>query len=204
MTGAALPLGAAIVVLGPSAAPLGRRIADLLPAALLHAPAGRGIDAEIHFAAALPHLSWQPTDLDAEALASIAAHHTESGVANVLAPLALDVTARRWPVECADAIVCINMIHISPWSASEGLVAGAARTLAAGGVLYLYGPYSIGGEHTAPSNRAFDGWLRTQDARWGVRDLDDVAALAARHGLVLTATVPMPANNLSVIFRRQA
>jgi hypothetical protein len=77
----------------------------------------------IHFAAALPHLSWQPTDLDAEALASIAAHHTESGVANVLAPLALDVTARRWPVECADAIVCINMIHISPWSASEGLVA---------------------------------------------------------------------------------
>jgi SAM-dependent methyltransferase len=155
-----------------------------------------------HFAEGLPGLSWQPTDADPRALASIAAHRTAAGAANLLAPLRLDVTSEEWPVERADALVCINMIHITPWAASEGLMAGAGRILRAGGVVYLYGPYRSGGRHTAPSNQDFDAWLRAQNAAWGVRDLADVTALAAHHGFALAETAPMPANNLSVIFRR--
>ncbi len=154
-----------------------------------------------YFAKALPGLSWQPTDTDPRALASIAAHRAAADAANLLAPLPLDVTAEEWPVERADALVCVNMIHITPWAASEGLMAGARRLLQAGGVVYLYGPYRIDGRHTAPSNQDFDAWLRGQNAEWGVRDLGDVTALAARHGFTLAETVPMPANNLSVIFR---
>ncbi len=104
----------------------------------------------------------------------------------------------------ANAVVCNNMIHIAPWAASEGLMRGAARTLRAGGVLYLYGPYKIDGRHTAQSNEEFDAWLRGQNADWGIRDLGEVKELAARHGLTLAETVPMRANNLSVIFRRGA
>jgi SAM-dependent methyltransferase len=155
-----------------------------------------------YFAIALTGVFWQPTDADPRALASIAAHRTAASAPNLLAPLRLDVTAEEWPVERADALVCINMIHITPWAASEGLIAGARRLLRAGGVLYLYGPYRIGGRHTAPSNQEFDAFLRGQNAEWGVRDLTDVTALAARHGLAPAETVPMPANNLSVIFRR--
>jgi SAM-dependent methyltransferase len=157
-----------------------------------------------YFAKRLPSISWQPTDPDSEALASIAAHRTDAGAPNLQAPLRLDTMAQQWPVERADALVCINMIHISPWAASEGLMAGAKRTLRAGGVLYLYGPYRIDGRHTAPSNRDFDAWLQSQDPQWGVRDLTDVTELAARHGFALSETVPMPANNLSVIFRHGA
>ena len=113
------------------------------------------------------------------------------------------MTAPAWPVERADALVCINMIHISPWAASEALMAGASRILPAGGVVYLYGPYRVDGRHTAPSNAEFDTRLREQNPQWGVRDLGEVTALAARHGLELTETVPMPANNLSVVFRRR-
>ncbi len=155
-----------------------------------------------HFAKGHPGVSWQPTDTDPRALASIAAHRAAAGAANLLAPLPLDVMAEEWPVERADALVCINMIHITPWAASEGLVAGAQRLLRAGGVLYLYGPYRIEGRHTAPSNLEFDAWLRGQNPQWGVRDLTDVTVLARRHGFALTETVAMPANNLSVIFRR--
>jgi hypothetical protein len=133
---------------------------------------------------------------------SIAAHRAAAGVANLLAPLHLDVTSQQWPVERADAMVCCNMIHISPWAATEGLIAGAGRTLPRGGPLYLYGPYKIDGRHTAPSNQDFDARLRAQNPLWGVRDLTDVASLAKRNGLELAETVPMPANNLSVIFRR--
>jgi SAM-dependent methyltransferase len=154
-----------------------------------------------HFAKALPEMTWQPTDTDARALASIAAYRADAGAPNLLAPLALDVASQPWPVERADALVCINMIHISRWTATEGLMAGAARILAAGGVVYLYGPYRIAGRHTAPSNQEFDTWLRSQNAEWGVRDLADVTELAKRHGFDLAETVPMPANNLSVIFR---
>ncbi|HTV29854.1 MAG TPA: DUF938 domain-containing protein [Xanthobacteraceae bacterium] len=157
-----------------------------------------------YFAAKLPALMWQPTDPDPEALASIAAHRADAALPNLLEPLNLDVTAQQWPVLRADAVMCCNMIHISPWASTEGLLAGAARTLPLGGLLYLYGPYKIGGEHTAPSNRDFDLDLRARNPAWGIRDLDDVTAMAERHGLKLAETVPMPANNLSVIFRRGA
>jgi SAM-dependent methyltransferase len=154
-----------------------------------------------YFAMALPGLSWQPTDPDAEALASIAAHRAAAGAPNLLAPLHLDVTADDWPVERADAVVCANMIHIAPWTACEGLIAGAARALPPGGILYLYGPYKIDGRHTAPSNQEFDVSLRERNPLWGIRELTDVVALAARHGFAVAETVKMPANNLSVIFR---
>ena len=155
-----------------------------------------------YFAEKFPALLWQPTESESRALASIAGHRTAAGVANLLAPLVLDVTSARWPVERADALVCCNMIHIAPWAVAEGLMAGAGRTLARGGLLYLYGPYRIDGRHTAPSNQDFDTRLRGQNPLWGVRDLTDVTNLAKRHGLELGETVPMPANNLSVIFRR--
>jgi hypothetical protein len=104
----------------------------------------------------------------------------------------------------ADAVVSINMIHIAPWTAAEGLMAGAGRLLAPGGVLYLYGPFKENGEHTAPSNAAFDASLRTRDSQWGVRDRDEVTALAQLNGLTLVERVAMPANNLSLVFQRQA
>jgi SAM-dependent methyltransferase len=156
-----------------------------------------------YFAKEMPALTWQPTDPDAAALASIAAHRAADGVPNLLPPLRLDVTAEVWPVARADAVLCINMIHISPWQATEGLLAGAARTLPAGGVLYLYGPYKIDGRHTAPSNHDFDVSLRAQNSQWGIRDLADVTELAKSHNLALADTVPMPANNFSIIFRRE-
>lgn len=155
-----------------------------------------------YFAAALPSLIWQPSDPDTAALSSIAAHREDVGLTNLLVPVPLDVTAPSWPVAHADAILCCNMIHISPWAACEGLMAGAERTLSSGGILYLYGPYKISGCHTAPSNQEFDGYLRAQNPTWGIRDLDEVAALAKRHNFALVETVAMPTNNLSVIFSR--
>ena len=155
-----------------------------------------------YFAQMLPTLLWQPTDPDPRALASIAAHRTAANAANLLSPLWLDAMSEEWPVQRADALVCINMIHITPWATCQGLMTGAERTLRAGGVLYLYGPYRIGDRHTAQSNEEFDAWLRTQNAKWGVRDLAEVTELARRHGFSLTETEPMPANNLSVIFER--
>jgi hypothetical protein len=176
---------------------------EVLPAAgtVLEIASGTGEHA-IHFAAALPHLVWQPSDPDAQARSSIAAHAMQAGLANLLPPLELDAAAPVWPVTRADALVSINMIHISPWGATQGLMAGAARVLPAGAPLYLYGPYRRHGQHTAPSNAAFDESLRARDPEWGVRDLDEVSALAAAHGFTLQRTVAMPANNLSVIFRR--
>jgi len=155
-----------------------------------------------YFAQSFPALSWQPSDPDPQALASIAAHRADASLPNLLAPLLLDVTAAPWPIERADVVMCNNMIHIAPWVACEGLIAGAARVLPAGGMLYLYGPYKIDGRHTAPSNAEFDARLRSQNAAWGIRDLADVGQLAERHGFGPAETVPMPANNLSVIFRR--
>jgi SAM-dependent methyltransferase len=168
---------------------------------VLEVASGSGEHA-FYFAQNLPALDWQPTDPGPEALASVAAHRTDAGLPNLLPPLRLDVTAAHWPVARADAVICCNMIHIAPWAACEGLVAGAARVLPAGGLLYLYGPYKIGGRHTAPTNAAFDADLRARNAAWGIRNLDDVAALAEQCGFALAETVPMPANNLSVIFRR--
>ena len=156
----------------------------------------------LHFAAHFPALSFQPTDPDAAALASIAAWRAEAQLANLLPPLMLDVMEDAWPVQKADAVLCINMIHIAPWEASAALVRGAARVLSRDGVLFLYGPFKQGGQHTAPSNVEFDSSLRTQDARWGVRDLEAVAEHASAAGFAAPVIEEMPANNLSVIFRR--
>src|SRR5262249_36364117 len=157
----------------------------------------------VYFAAVLQNLRWQPTDPDPEAHDSIAAYRAAAQLPNLLPPLALDAAASNWPVTQADAVVSINMIHIAPWAAAEGLMAGAKRLLPGGGVLFLYGPFREHGRHTAPSNAAFDESLRARNREWGVRDLDEVAGLASRHGLALEERIAMPANNLSVVFRRQ-
>ena len=157
-----------------------------------------------YFAVQLPHVIWHPSDVDPEALASIEAHRAAANAPNLRAPATLDVTAPAWPVPHADALVSMNMIHISPWTAAQGLMAGAARLLEAGAPLYLYGPFKENGEHTAPSNAAFDASLRARDPQWGVRDLGDVRALAAGHGFDFVERVAMPANNLSLVFRRRA
>ena len=156
----------------------------------------------VFFARALPTLNWQPSEADAAALSSIRAWIDHAGASNVAPPLVLDATAALWPVERADALVCINVIHYSPWTSTPALLAGAARVLPPGGVLYCYGPYRRGGRHTAPSNEEFDMWLKSRDPRFGVRDLESVAAAAAACGLALDEVVDMPANNLSLVFRR--
>src|ERR1700761_1326287 len=168
---------------------------------VLEISAGTGEHAAF-LAAALPQITWQPTDRDERSLLSIAAHREAAGQGNLRPPLILDATAPVWPVAEANAVVCINMIHIAPWAACAGLMAGAARTLPAGGVLFLYGPYKEGGAHTAESNRRFDLDLQLRDPSWGVRNLEDVIALAAEHGLHHTETVTMPANNRSVVFTK--
>ncbi len=155
------------------------------------------------FAMRLPHLTWQPTDTDAHALASIEAHRADANAPNLRAPIMLDVTAPVWPVTQVDAVLSINVIHISPWTAAQGLMGGAARLLAKDDVLYLYGPFKENGVHTAPSNVAFDESLRARNPNWGVRDLADVRALADSHGFDFIERVAMPANNLSLVFRRR-
>ncbi|HWE47943.1 MAG TPA: DUF938 domain-containing protein [Caulobacteraceae bacterium] len=157
----------------------------------------------VHIAAALPRVIWQPSDPDPEALASIAAWRETAALPNLLEPLQLDATApQAWPVEHADAMVNINMIHISPWSATEGLMAGAGQILPADGVLYLYGPYLEAGVETAQSNLDFDESLKRRNPAWGLRRLEEVQLLASRHGLAFEERVAMPANNLSLIFRK--
>jgi SAM-dependent methyltransferase len=169
---------------------------------VLEVASGAGEHA-VHMARALPGLDWRPTDPDPVALESIAAWRDAAGLANLLAPLRLDAAAPdSWPVEAADAMVCINMVHISPWAATEGLMAGAARVLPPGGLLYLYGPYREDGR-TAPSNEAFDLDLKARNPAWGVRDLEAVRDLADGCGLVLEARIEMPANNLSLVFVRR-
>lgn len=151
-----------------------------------------------------PDLVLQPSDPDPEARASIDAWTASLARRQVRPALALDATAATWPLSHADFIMCINMIHIAPWEAAVGLVAGAARILPAGGGLYLYGPFRRGGGHTAPSNAQFDGDLRARNAAWGVRDLEAVADLAVAAGFTAPIVEAMPANNLSVIFERVA
>lgn len=176
---------------------------EVLPATgtVLEIASGTGQHA-VHFAAALPGVTWQPSDPDAASRASIAAWTAHAGLTNVRAPLALDVRVQPWGLEQADAMVCINMIHISPWASAEALFAGAGAVLSAGGVLYLYGPYRRDGAHTAPSNVAFDAQLRAANPEWGVREMEAVIALGAAQGLRCDAPIPMPANNFSLVFRR--
>jgi hypothetical protein len=158
----------------------------------------------VHCAAALPGIVWQPSDPDAASRDSIAAWRAHSGLANLAAPLDLDVTRDDWGIGEVAAIVCINMIHIAPWEAAEALFRGAGTRLGAGGVLYLYGPYRRNGSHTAPSNEAFDQQLRARDARWGVRDMEAIEVLGTRTGFALAETVAMPANNFSAVFVKSA
>lgn len=158
----------------------------------------------VHFATTLSGIEWQPSDIDPDLRASVAAWRDEARLANLLEPIHLDVTADPWPVTEAAAIVNANMIHIAPWEACTGLLDGAGRILPEGGILYMYGPYKIGGKHTAPSNEQFDQSLRARDASWGIRNLDDVALEARRRGLHLIKTQQMPANNLSVVYRKTA
>ncbi len=175
-----------------------------LPSAglVLEIAAGAGEHA-VHLAGALPHLSWRPTDPDPEALASIEAWRDHAAVPNLLAPLRLDAAdPDAWPVEAAHALVNINMIHISPWAATVGLMAGAGRLLPPGGGLFLYGPYLEDELETAPSNLAFDTSLKSRDPAWGLRRREDVTALAAGHGLTLAERLAMPANNLILVFRK--
>ncbi len=180
-------------------------LARVLPAhgTVLEIASGTGEHA-VAFAAAFPHLTWQPSDPDATARASIAAYRAEADLANLRAPVELDVLA-PWPATAHDpaltAIVCINMVHISPWEASIALFAGAGAWLPRQGVLYLYGPYRFDGQ-TAPSNLEFEQWLKARDPRFGVRDVRDLETLAHDHGLVLADTIAMPANNHSLVFER--
>lgn len=182
-------------------------IADMLRSALpadglvLEVASGTG-EHILHFAREFPNLRWQPSDPDPAALRSIEAWRAEAGVANLLPPIALDARAEAWPLAAADAILCINMVHISPWQATLGLLRGAGRLLAPGAPLYLYGAYRQAGVATAPSNEAFDAGLRARDPEWGLRNLEDVVAAAAAHGFALDSVAPMPANNLSVTLRK--
>ena len=155
-----------------------------------------------YFAQALRGLQWQPTEPDAPARDAIVARIRAAGLANVAAPLALDVHEPRWRVEPdLDAIVCINLIHISPWSSTQALCVGAARHLRVGGVLVTYGPYLENGT-AVQSNLDFDASLKRRNAAWGLRDLDDVTHMAAEHGLVRRQVVRMPANNLTAVFAK--
>jgi hypothetical protein len=174
----------------------------VLPArgTVLEVASGTGEHA-VYFAEALPDLRWQPSDPDPRSRWSITSWTEHAGVANVAPPLALD-TRDAWPVEAADAVVAINMVHISPWPCTLALLAGAARVLSSGGPLVLYGPYRVDGVHTSAGNTAFDAALRERDPAWGIRDVADVAAAAAAVGLPLVERVPMPANNQSLVFRR--
>ncbi len=176
---------------------------DVLPASgvVLEIASGSG-EHVVHFAQAFRGLIFQPSDPEPDARQSIAAWAQQIGLANVRRPLALDAAAEDWPLSSADAILCINMIHIAPWRASEGLFRGAARWLPAGAPLYLYGPYRRADVVTVPSNEAFDESLKARNPEWGLRDLETVAALARDHGFSVPAVTEMPANNLSVVFRR--
>ncbi|RKH18758.1 MULTISPECIES: DUF938 domain-containing protein [unclassified Corallococcus] len=183
--------------------PLLAVLKEVLPASgvLLEVASGTGQHAAF-FARAFPGLSWQPTDGDAQTLESIDAWRVEAGTPNLLPARLLDASSDAWPVEHADAMLCVNMIHIAPWAACQGLMRGAGRVLRPGGRLVLYGPYFVEGTQTAPSNLAFDASLKARDAAWGVRELGAVTAEALRHGLTRERVVEMPSNNLTVVFVR--
>jgi hypothetical protein len=184
--------------------PIAAVLARVLPATglVLEAASGTGQHAE-HFARTLPGLTWQPTEANADMLASLDARVQRAALPNLLAPLAFDVHDAQRPVASVAAIFCSNMIHIAPWSACAALLAHAEPWLVPGAPLVLYGPFKRDGEHTAPSNAAFDADLRRRNPKWGLRDLEEVVALARRHAIALVEVVAMPANNVTVVLRRQ-
>jgi hypothetical protein len=158
----------------------------------------------IHFAAAFPGVDWQPSDADPGARASIEAWTALSGLTNIRPPLDLDVCRTPWGIDTAQALLCLNMIHISPWAATEALIDGASRVLGErGAVLFLYGPYRRGGAHTSPSNETFDQHLKNRNPAWGVRDMETVVQLADAAGFACDEPIAMPANNFSLVFRKR-
>jgi SAM-dependent methyltransferase len=183
-------------------APIAAVLGEVLPerGTVLEVASGTGEHAA-YFAGLFPHLLWQPSDPDPAALASIRAWREEAGPANLLEPLRLDAAAADWPPDGAEAVLCVNMVHISPWAATLGLLRGAGRLLPAGGPLIVYGPYRRAGVATAPSNEAFDLSLRARNPQWGLRRLEDVAAAAQAEGLALERVVEMPAHNVTAVFR---
>jgi SAM-dependent methyltransferase len=184
--------------------PIADIIGPLLPAGatILEVASGTGEHAA-YLAGRFPDRTWQPSDRDEAALASIAAWRDEAGLANLRAPLRLDAAAADWPVVDAGAVLCINMVHISPWAATEGLMRGARRLLAPGAPLILYGPYLRAGTPTAPSNIDFDSSLKARDPEWGLREVAAVAAEAGARGMDFEHLFEMPANNLILLFRRR-
>jgi hypothetical protein len=183
--------------------PLVQVLGDLLPRAgtVLEIASGSGEHVR-YFATAFPDLSWQPSDIDSRALGSIGEHRVEAGLPNFLPPVRLDAADPAWPLTSADAVLCINMVHIAAWDASEGLFGGAARVLAAGCPLILYGPFRFDGAFTAPSNAAFDRGLRAENPNFGVRDAVELAALAEASSFRAERTLVMPANNHVLLYRR--
>jgi SAM-dependent methyltransferase len=183
--------------------PIAEVLAQVLPQSGLVLEVGSGTgEHAVHFARAMPHLTWQPSEQDAACLRSISSWIAVEAQANVRPPLSFDVTNAQWPIAAADAIVCINMIHIAPWSVAQALLRGASRVLPPGGLLCLYGPYCVAGKHTSASNRAFDEQLRAMNSAWGVRDLDVVSNEARALDIELERTFEMPANNLIAVFRK--
>lgn len=184
--------------------PISAVLADWLPESglVLEVASGSGEHA-VHFAQAFPQLEWQPSDPDPGAILSIEAWRTDSGLANLHEPVILDAAAQTWPVERAEAVLNINMVHISPWEAALGLLDGAARVLAPGGKLILYGPWIVDGLQTAQSNLAFDADLKRRNPAWGLRKVEDFAAEAEGRGLLLADQREMPANNRMLLFIRR-
>jgi cyclopropane fatty-acyl-phospholipid synthase-like methyltransferase len=161
----------------------------------------------VHFAEAMPNLTWLPSDPDSDSRTSTLSWIKFTGLSNVLPPLDIDVCAKAWGIEQAapfDAIVSLNMVHIAPWAASLGLFAGAGRLLRAGGLLVLYGPFMRNGAHNAASNAAFDESLKARNPSWGLRDIVDLEHVAESTGLRLRETIEMPANNMSLVFWKNA
>ena len=179
-------------------------LARVLPASGLVLEIGSGTGQHVcHFAKSLGQLTFQPSEMDESKHASIAAWIEHGQLSNVHPPIAFDLVQLPWPMRAAHAVVCINVIHISPWEATLALMKGASEILPPGGVLVTYGPYRRGGEHTAPSTEEFDANLRLRDPRWGVRDMEDVVAAARDAGLAFVQAVPMPANNFTLVFRKK-
>ena len=182
--------------------PLAEVLAEELPdrGLVLEVASGSGEHA-VFLARRFSALDWQPSDVDLEALASVDAWAAEAGCANLRPAIALDAAQANWPIAAADAVLCVNMVHISPWSAAVGLFTGAGRILTSGAPLVLYGPFIEPGRETAPSNLAFDQSLKQRNSEWGLRNTADLDALAADHGLRRTARHAMPANNLVLVYR---
>jgi hypothetical protein len=155
----------------------------------------------VFFAPQLPQLQWQPSDRGDAEIASINAHRDDAQATNLLSAIRLDVSEIPWPILKADVVFCANMIHIAPWACTLSLFQGAATVLPVGGLLVLYGPFRLNGQHTAASNEAFEQWLLSQNSEWGVRDLGAVDAIAASHGFVMAENLEMPANNRMICWR---